>query len=312
MIGPHYDAMDAINAQLTAHQMLTKLISKAESQGLESELSEHQWRTDVRMLEQSAPFAWAGECVRATLAASESIPLDTMFNKWTLGASHVWWHFEEPLPWQTSVEAMKIRALCFGGMKDVDISDRKYVFGISCWTDDPRGTLPIMPSQTMTWRFGETLGEMLAYCRFEHQRLYGPNGPWRDRGAIGEDKFMAAAEGVARFILAGLAWLNQKVVVAESSRIERHRRKEFERKMTTPADLKLVHLRRSESKPTNEKEGESDKREYSHRFVVNGHFRNQACGPGWQDRRLTWIGSFVKGPDDKPLVTRPTAYVVER
>jgi hypothetical protein len=34
------------------------------------------------------------------------------------------------------------------------------------------------------------------------------------------------------------------------------------------------------------------------RFVVRGHFRNQACGPQRQERRPTWIRPFWKGPED--------------
>ena len=41
---------------------------------------------------------------------------------------------------------------------------------------------------------------------------------------------------------------------------------------------------------------------YSHRWVVRGHWRWQACGKGRKDRRLTWISPHVKGPEDAPLI----------
>jgi hypothetical protein len=40
------------------------------------------------------------------------------------------------------------------------------------------------------------------------------------------------------------------------------------------------------------------------RFVVRGHWRNQACGPGRKDRRLTWIEPYWKGPTDGPQLPR--------
>jgi len=41
----------------------------------------------------------------------------------------------------------------------------------------------------------------------------------------------------------------------------------------------------------------------NHRWIVAGHWRNQACGPNHSERRWIWIDQYIKGPDDKPLVT---------
>jgi hypothetical protein len=35
-----------------------------------------------------------------------------------------------------------------------------------------------------------------------------------------------------------------------------------------------------------------------HRFIVRGHYRNQACGPGLADRRTQWIAPHWKGPEE--------------
>lgn len=54
--------------------------------------------------------------------------------------------------------------------------------------------------------------------------------------------------------------------------------------------------------------GEADAHEYSHRWIVRGHMRNQAIGPrltgGERKHIRIWIAPFVKGPDDKPLVLK--------
>lgn len=52
-------------------------------------------------------------------------------------------------------------------------------------------------------------------------------------------------------------------------------------------------------------ESESDKetgRVYKHRWIVRGHWRNQACGANQEDRELTWIASYIKGPKNAPLL----------
>lgn len=48
--------------------------------------------------------------------------------------------------------------------------------------------------------------------------------------------------------------------------------------------------------------------EWSHRWMVRGHWRQQPCGPQRSQRRLQWIDPYVKGPDDKPLDVRPTIW----
>lgn len=42
-------------------------------------------------------------------------------------------------------------------------------------------------------------------------------------------------------------------------------------------------------------------RQWTHRWLVHGHWRWQPHGPGRTLRRLTYIRPHVKGPDDLPL-----------
>lgn len=59
---------------------------------------------------------------------------------------------------------------------------------------------------------------------------------------------------------------------------------------------------------TSEAEREAEAREYSHRWIVRGHMRNQPIGPrnaeGGQKHLRVWIAPYVKGPEDKPLVLK--------
>ena len=49
-------------------------------------------------------------------------------------------------------------------------------------------------------------------------------------------------------------------------------------------------------------------RDFAIRFLVRGHWRNQACGPQMSERRIIWIKPYFKGPNMAELVNRP--YVV--
>jgi hypothetical protein len=217
-----------------------------------------------------------------------------------------------------------IKGLAFGWFDKVRRSSspllpdtHERVLPVICWaeTRERDGVFRggISPSQMWEWGRGMTLGDMLDESRSKHEALYGPGGQYHTREQVGLDVFMRACEGVSRFLLAGLAWLNQKVLVDERPHLERHRRKEFERKTQRPFDgVRVVHLRRRES-PAHERPQGSAPVEWSHRWLVDGHWRNQPCGPQMQDRKLTWIAPFVKGPDDKPFKAKtPTVFEVDR
>lgn len=41
------------------------------------------------------------------------------------------------------------------------------------------------------------------------------------------------------------------------------------------------------------------------RFIVRGHYRNQAYGENWKDHRMIWIQPFWKGPELSEIVNKP-------
>lgn len=81
------------------------------------------------------------------------------------------------------------------------------------------------------------------------------------------------------------------------------RRRHARAEIAAPPDVRVVHLRHTESPAGT---GES-RREFHHRFVVRGHWRKQ-----WyrsiQAHRPVWIAPFVKGPKDAPLLGGEKVY----
>lgn len=78
------------------------------------------------------------------------------------------------------------------------------------------------------------------------------------------------------------------------------------------SNVRMVVLReRHDPTPTNGGARDS-RRGYGHRFIVRGFWRNQAYGPEHGLRRRQWIPPFVKGPADKPLVTKETVRIWRR
>lgn len=79
-------------------------------------------------------------------------------------------------------------------------------------------------------------------------------------------------------------------------------------------DVVIAVLRRR--KYASEEEREKEYREYSHRFIVRGHMRNQAVGSrtaeGGQRHERIWIAPYIKGPEDKPLIVKDRVQVWRR
>ena len=77
-------------------------------------------------------------------------------------------------------------------------------------------------------------------------------------------------------------------------------------------DVRMVILRENVHSPSGEGTGGGPRREYSHRFIVRGFWRNQAYGKNHELRRRQWIPPFVKGPADKPLIAKDTVRIWRR
>jgi hypothetical protein len=274
----------------------------------------NMWKADHRIMQAAVPFAFTTEVLRALTQAATTVPHETPLVQENLPEQNAWWYFEEPLRVQTTLSDEPLVAMSMGCI------GRSFI--VSCWTWLPRPTaeqqdpvlylgevIPMIPSQVFTWELGESITAMLDRCRSEHRRLYGPGGQYHKAEILGEEAFMDATIKLATFILATVAWLNQKVAITEEHRLDRGERRRIEKQGRIASPVKLVYLRRLEQSEHVSGDGH---REYSCRFVVDGHWRLQACGPRHTERKLTYVHPYVKGPADKPLKTRPTAYVVNR
>lgn len=74
-------------------------------------------------------------------------------------------------------------------------------------------------------------------------------------------------------------------------------------------DVTVVTLRRHVRAQVEQvQRSEESTRHLTHRFVVRGHWRNQAYGTNRALRRRTYILPFVKGPQDAPFIDREKVY----
>lgn len=73
--------------------------------------------------------------------------------------------------------------------------------------------------------------------------------------------------------------------------------------LVAKATIKVELLRRV--RPSNTyTEGEHRDVAHDYQWWVRGHYRNQACGPNYSERRLMYIHPHLAGPDDKPILQK--------
>lgn len=113
----------------------------------------------------------------------------------------------------------------------------------------------------------------------------------------------------ARWLACLWLMLQQRIAVRESRGVPRSSRHRWERQMAS--DLRSVTevvLRRA---ALGESAGEPRAVDWSHRWIVGGHWRNQWM-PSMNSHRPTWIAPYVKGPEELPLVVKERVNVFVR
>lgn len=106
----------------------------------------------------------------------------------------------------------------------------------------------------------------------------------------------ASIESYWRPLLSLLRLMQQYISTREKYQPSRPVRRRMQREDMRQTDVTVIRLRRPRSKQTHE----GEHIEYSHRFIVNGHWRNQWF-PSLNHHRQIYISDYVKGPEDKPL-----------
>lgn len=129
---------------------------------------------------------------------------------------------------------------------------------------------------------------------------------WWEEGRTAADKSRGdlGLLELARWVRTLWAMVQQRIAVVESGRASRAEERRHQR-ATGNAEhpqIVVVRLRRpAGSRPDSEQEVSFV--DWSHRWIVDGHWRNQ-YHPSTGERTPTWIAPYVKGPDDKPLIVK--------
>lgn len=242
----------------------------------------------------STPFWVSGDMTRVVFAASESLPEDALVSQ-----------SDPPCPTGFTLLAEPI---WFDGLREgegrVSVRALSWTTGMVQFDDEDLGALK--PGLVVCWYASRQDEPELA----DFGTTLCLNHIWPAKSGESYAKAPALVPAV-KFTRALWAMMEQRIAVVTNSRAPRQFRRQFERRLDLPAsDIRVVTLRRQ--KDHGNPDGEGTDVNWTHRWIVDGHWRNQPCGVGHLERRLTWISPHVKGPDDLPLVVKKPVYQLVR
>jgi hypothetical protein len=116
-----------------------------------------------------------------------------------------------------------------------------------------------------------------------------------------------------RTILTTWLLMGQNLVSSEPVTAPRAARRRIERlDPVLDPTVRYIDLRHARTEPSDRPDDDGKgTREYRHRWIVRGHWRNQYY-PSRGDHRPIWIDPHLAGPEDKPLLGGERVNVLRR
>lgn len=160
--------------------------------------------------------------------------------------------------------------------------------------------------QGFFWVVGKTSMEGVftaAFIEITHDKYntWEPGSLWTY--TVGEQSNILYPADDSSLVAQKLSWtfihfIHQTILQTTKETPNRGLRRSYEIQNKKWPLVNVVRLRKvkSPSKPT-----DGEPVDWSCRWIVEGHWRNQAYGPGRTERRTVFIEAYVKGPEDKPL-----------
>lgn len=247
-------------------------------------------RFDTRALPRAELFYVTADMCEIIRHAVETLPSTTL-TPTLLPATIGMLELEQPWTGQDGVrpdQQLQVQSIIWGPLDLINEPGEPHI-GISMYGPDIAEPQYRVPFGRTDWRVGSDTEEPTT------DELLGDD---LRIGSMAEDRRWFAA-----FCL--LAGQTNLTTMTRADIPRPHRRRSQRRSL--PADVVLIDVRHRRPSSSGDEHREV---EWSHRWLVSPHWRQQAYGPGRTLRRPVFVAEFIKGPDDKPLRVKDTVKVV--
>jgi hypothetical protein len=151
-----------------------------------------------------------------------------------------------------------------------------------------------------SWAFGDSYEEVLSGL----DKVRGLEGPEEvERTRLGAYDFWRKLQSLFRL-------MGQKITTHTELRPPRGTRRRA-KKMEWDEDKNVTVIRLRRADPKREQQGDVQEVNWTHRWLVDAHWRNQWY-PSIKAHRQIWIAPHIKGPEDKELRIKEKAYELVR
>lgn len=137
-----------------------------------------------------------------------------------------------------------------------------------------------------------------------YELVSGPLADWGEEIRGGGDP-----RQTAQSIFRALAFVSSPYLITEQHRMPRPDRHRYQRATGEEASAVNVITLRSPTSSSADRSGDGIARDWQHRWLVRGHYRNQWY-PSILGHKLIRVPPYMKGPQNKPLLTH--LYAVAR
>jgi hypothetical protein len=162
------------------------------------------------------------------------------------------------------------------------------VLGITVYRPVPLVDVPMCPIGSLVWPLGMP-----------------PDASLTAEGA----KDASMAEDRRRLAALWVLSAQRELVTTTEAPLPRQVVRRATRSGQEPPKVRVVHLR---GRATERGPGEPTGHHLHHRFIVSGHWKQVAFGPGHSQRYPKWIEAYPKGPEGAPLLKRSTVKAWDR
>lgn len=280
----------------------------------------NEWLKDMKGLQKTGlmfglPFYWSPRTVELVRAAAVSMPVWTLTRE-SLPEPHAFFWFDQPLPLpsvrgkDTALVAISYTSMTIIGTREGENGEslqivKSVVSGESIdrtsilFWGRGEGAFNPVPYTSILINPGTTLNEAIA--------------DYKDSAILRSDfdeEAWQAYQMKIRYFACCLSFLEQKIVGSRPilTKVPRAVRRRTEELKDVEANVNVITLRAYEQR---RKEGDSHPVEWTMRWLVRGHWRQQYY-PTENIHKPKWIAPFVKGPSNKPLKVSPKAFQVVR